>query len=91
MVNNMSKPIYNLTGFKQPKSHLIELSPLMAMTVRNLLQFDDAPTEFDIHTRSEYIAEMVKRKGVEQCKIDSLSCMATKLTHELNKRGIEVI
>ena len=87
----MLKPIYNLTGSKQSRSRLTELSPLMAMTVRNLLQFDDTPTEFDIHTRSEYIAEMVKRKGVERCKIDSLSCMANKLTHELNKRGIKVI
>jgi hypothetical protein len=87
----MSKSIYNLTGSKQPKSRLTEFSPLVAMTVRNLLQFDDAPTEFDINTRSEYIAEMVKRKGVERCKIDSLSCMANKLTYELNTRGIEVI
>lgn len=87
----MLKPIYNLTGSKQPKSRLTELSPLMAMTVRNLLQFNDAPTEFDIHTRSEYIAEMVYRKGIEQCKIDLSSCMANKLTYELNERGIEVI
>lgn len=87
----MSKPIYNLTSSKQPRSRLTELSPLMAMTVRNLLQFDDVPTEFDIRTRSKYIAEMVKKNDVERCKIDSLSCMANKLTHELNEHRIEVI